>query len=297
MAPAVLTFDFDPVVKLGDNASVRLETLAVAVVLFLGLLLTAVIARRVAAANSRAGELGLRSDDLIFIVIGGVPGALLGGRLGYVLDHLPYYRDHPGTITDFSQGALSLTLAVPLAILTAAVIARLIGAPVGRWLHVAAVPLLAVVAAGAFVGVLGATGQGLPASLPWATAYAGDGPWGSLAPDVPSHPAQVYEGLLLTLAVIAVLVASRLGVGARGNGTALFLALGLWAAARFAIAFVWRDPIEIGPLRVDQVLSLLVLALALIGVVERSRAPVLTNGWAAGDLQPEPEPPDWDAVS
>lgn len=293
MTPAVLTFDFDPVVKLGETASVRVETLAVAVVLFLGLVLAAVAARRLPPLRgSPDGEPGLRSDDLVFIVIGGVPGALVGGRLGYVLDHLPYYRDHPGAITDFSQGALSLTLAVPFAILTGGVIARLIGAPVGRWLHVSALPLLGVLAAGAFVGVLGATGQGLPSKLPWATAYAGDGPWGSLAPDVPSHPAQVYEGLLLVVAGAVILLASRV---ARGNGVVLFLALGLWAAARFVVAFVWRDPVELGPLRVDQVLSLLVVALAVIGLAERSRAPGLADGW--GGTEREPEPAEYDAVS
>ncbi|HEY2916763.1 MAG TPA: prolipoprotein diacylglyceryl transferase family protein [Candidatus Limnocylindrales bacterium] len=286
MPVGVITFDFDPVVKLGDSASVRLETLALAVVLFLGLLLAAAVARRTPAPGSAEPAGTLRADDLVFIVIGAVPGALLGGRIGYVLDHLPYYRDNTGAITDFSQGALGLTVAVPLAILSGGIIARLIGAPVGRWLHATAVPLLAVLAMAKLSGVLGATGQGLPATLPWATAYAGPGPWGSLAPDVASHPSQVYEAVLIGLAIVGLIAAGRLGVLARGNGGALYLALGLWALARFVVAFTWRDPVAIGPLRIDQVLSLLVVALAAIGLVERSRAPILTEGWATGEAQP-----------
>ena len=41
------------------------------------------------------------------------------------------------------------------------------------------------------MGVLGATGQGLPSDLPLATAYLGPGPWGSLAAGIASQPSQV----------------------------------------------------------------------------------------------------------
>ena len=289
MSPAVLTFAFDPVVKLGDTASVRIETLALAVVLLAGLILAAIAGRRTPAAGPYVPAPGLRADDLIFIVIGAVPGALLGGRLGYVLDNLEFYRANPASITDFTQGALSLTLAVPFAILTGAVIARLIGAPLARWMHAAAIPMLVVLGAGKLVGVLGATGQGLPSDLPWATSYVGAGPWGSLAPDVPSQPAQVYEALLVAIAIVVLLLSTRLEIVARRNGAALFIALGLWAIARFSVAFTWRDAVELGPLRIDQVLSLLLLALALLGVVERSRATVEPDG-AAGVPLPAAEP-------
>ena len=140
MAVGVLTFAFDPVVKLGDSASVRIETIVIAIVLLAGLILAARIGQLTPAAGPYVPAPGLRADDLLFIAVGVVPGALLGGRLGYVLDHLDYYRSNPGVITDFSQGGLNLTLAVPLGILTGAIIARLIGAPVARWLHATAFP-------------------------------------------------------------------------------------------------------------------------------------------------------------
>src|SRR6185436_21100507 len=102
---------------------------------------------------------GLRVDDLVFGVVGAVPGAIVGGRLGAVLDHFDYYRTNAAAIVDPNQGGLTLTLAVPFGLLTGAVIARLLGAPVARWLHATALPLLFVLAAGKLVGVLGATGQ------------------------------------------------------------------------------------------------------------------------------------------
>jgi phosphatidylglycerol---prolipoprotein diacylglyceryl transferase len=272
--PAVITLSFDPVLKLTDTSSVRYETLALAAVLLVGLVMAAWIGRITPEVGPYVPGPGLRSDDLIFIVVGAVPGALIGGRLGYVLVHLDYYLHHTAAIVDPTQGGLELTVAVPLGILTGALIARLVGAPVTRWMHAIALPLLFVLAAGKLVGVLGANGQGSPTSLPWATAYIGPGPWDSLAADVPSHPAQVYEAVLGLITIIGLATASRLEFVARRDGAALFAALGLWALGRFVIAFTWRDPVTAGPLRVEQVLLLLVVAVAAAGLIERRRAPL-----------------------
>ncbi len=272
--PAVIELDFDPVLRLGDTASIRYETIALAIVLFIGLVLAARIGSGTPANVPYVPAPGLRIDDLVFCIVGAVPGAIVGGRLGAVLDHADYYMANPAAIVDPAQGGLTLTLAIPLGILSGAVIARLLGAPVGRWLHATALPLLFVLAAGKLVGVLGATGQGEPSALPWATAYTGPGPWGSLGAGIPSVPSQAYEAILVALAIVVLLAASRLDVVARRDGAAMFVALTAWAVARFLVAFTWRDAAILGPLRADQVLSLVVLAAALIGFVERARAPL-----------------------
>ena len=262
---AVLTLSFDPVVVLSDTASVRVETIALALVLFLGLV-----------AAVRMGRVGpqphLRIDDLVFMVVGAVPGAIVGGRLGYVLDHWSFYQANPGQVLDPAQGGLTLTLAVPFGMVTGAVIGRLLGAPIGRWMHALALPVLFVLGAGKLVGALGGSGQGAPSSLEWATAYAGPGPWGSLAADVPSHPAQVYEAIGVVLAIVVLWLASRASLISRADGAAMWAALGSWAIVRFVVAFSWRDPAAVGVLRVEQVLALVVGAVAVGGLVERTRA-------------------------
>lgn len=274
MPPAVLTFNFDPVLRLSDTASVRYETIGLAVVLFLGLLLAVRIGSQTPAVGPYVPAPGLRVDDLVFIVVGAVPGAILGGRIGYVLDHLDYYQANPSAILDPAQGGLSLTLAVPFGILTGGFIGRLLGAPVARWMHAVALPLLFVLGAGKLVGILGATGQGAASEFVWATSYLGPGPWGSLGADIPSHPAQVYEAVAAGVAVAALWFASRLEVIARRDGAALFAALGLWAVARIVVGFAWRDAPVLGPLRMEQVLAVGVLAIAIVGLVERARAPL-----------------------
>lgn len=282
-----LTITLNPVLRLSDTSSVRYETIGLAIVLLLGLLLAARIGSITPAVGPYVPAPGLRVDDLVFIVVGAIPGAILGGRLGYVLDHLAYYQANPAAITDPAQGGLTLTLAVPFGILTGALIARLLGAPVGRWMHALALPLLFVLAASKLVGVLGASGQGAPADLPWATAYLGPGPWGSLGADLPAHPSQVYEAIAIGLSIVGLWFLSHIDVVARRDGGALFAALGLWALARFLVAFTWRDPAVIGPLRMDQVLSLGVLLVAVVGLVERSRAPLRPLVKRQVDTDPE----------
>jgi len=289
VGPAVISFAFDPVLKLGDTASVRIETFALAVVLFVGIAMAARIGRLTPAVGPYVPAPTLRPDDLIFIIVGAVPGALIGGRLGYVAAHLDYYTANPSLILDPGKGGFELTLAVPFAILTGAIIARLVGAPVVRWMHAIAFPLLFVLAAGKLVGVLGANGQGSPIDLPWATAYTGPGPWDSLGADVPSHPAQLYEAGLVLVAIVLLVVVSRWEVIRRRDGAALFAAVGLWAIARFAVAFTWRDPVAVGPLRMEQALLVGLFVVCVIGLVERRRAPIITFEDAEVVDEDEPE--------
>jgi phosphatidylglycerol---prolipoprotein diacylglyceryl transferase len=271
--PGVIEITFDPVLRLSETASVRYETIAVAIVVFLGILLAARIASVTPAVVPYLPAPGLRIDDLAFLVIGAVPGAIVGGRLGYVLDHLDYYRANPDAIFDAASGGLSLTLAVPLGMLTSAVIARLLGAPVGRWMHAFALPLLFVLGMGKLVGVLGGTGQGAPSELEWATSYLGAGPWGSLAPEIPAHPSQAYEAILVAIAIVVMFVLSRFEPIARRDGAALFAAIALWAIGRILVGSTWRDPVVAGPLRMEQLLAVVVLSIGVVGFVERWRTP------------------------
>jgi prolipoprotein diacylglyceryltransferase len=275
-------FWFDPVVRLSDSASVRLETIALGIVLLIGLL----IAAR-GASTSRMP--GLRLDDLAFMVVGAVPGAIFGGRLGYVLDHFDYYRANPSAITDPGQGSLTLTLALPFGILTGSVVARLLGAPISRWLHALVPSLLFTLAAGKLIGILGGSGQGLPSDGQWATAYLGPGPWGSLAADVPSYPSQVYEAILVGLVMVAMALVTRIPFVRRGNGSAMFAALGLWAMARFVVAFTWRDAAIVGSLRMEQLLLIGVALVGLVGFVLRARSGYRVR--TTNDAQPAEDPP------
>ncbi len=258
MPPAVITFAFDPVVHVGDSG-IRMETLALAAIVFAALILGTLIGRVTPMAGPYVPAPTLHPSDLPFLILGVVPGAVLGGRLDYALIHLDYYAAHPAAILDPTQGALGLGLAVPGAILGGALIARLVDAPVDRWLHAAVLPMLFLLAAGKLAGVLSAAGQGAPSDLPWATAYLGDGPWSSLAAYLPSHPSQVYEAIGTLVILVVLGVALRAEAFTRRTGSVLFVGVALWALVRGIVILTWRDSGVLGPLRAEQLVLLVVI--------------------------------------
>jgi prolipoprotein diacylglyceryltransferase len=244
---AVIELDFDPILRLGGDVAIRWQTVALGAVIALALVLAAIIGRRSQ----------LRSDDLLYIAIGIVPGAIVGGRLGYAALHIDFYATDPGALLDPAKGSLELVGAVVGGLLSGGYIASLLEAPVGRWLEAATMPLLLGLGLGKLTLALGGAGQGSLSDLPWATAYTGPGPWASIAPDLPAHPAQVYEGLA-TL-VVGLVVAGMVGAGGpfrRRDGRVLAIALLLWAIVRGAVATTWRDAPMIGPIRTEQLLAI-----------------------------------------
>src|SRR5690242_18741922 len=112
---AVIAFDFDPYVRLGD-AAVRWETVGIAAALFVGLLI----------AGAAVRSAGMRVDDLLFVVLGVVPGAVIGGRLGYVLLHPAFFTASPMRILDPASGSLELTLGVVGGAITGTIVGGLI---------------------------------------------------------------------------------------------------------------------------------------------------------------------------
>jgi Prolipoprotein diacylglyceryl transferase len=314
--PDLIRFDFDPTAS-PFGLSIRLETLALCGVILLVLVLTALRAGRapvpdVATAavsrgspadprGSRASGGRLRRDDLILIGFGVVPGAVVGGRLSYVLVHLDYYLANPGAITDPGQGGLGLTLAVVLGVLSGLAVARLLSAPIERWLHVAGVPVLLGLGLGKLALLLGGAGQGSYSDSSVATSYVGAGPWGSLNPDIPALPSQAIEGILVLLAAaVVMLVPLLLRVRLRpwrsivrpgwsprrewsmlsGSG-GFATVIAVWIVARFAAAFTWRDAHILGPFNTEQIVLLVVLGLVVAALSVPADLRAVRKHWAA----------------
>jgi phosphatidylglycerol:prolipoprotein diacylglycerol transferase len=277
----VLSFDFDPLLRLGETVVVRWQTVAL-----VGILAAALIVAGLSARRS-----GLRADDLLFIAVATVPGAVVGGRLGYLLLHLDYYRAHSEAILDPAQGSLELLLGIVGGTLSGAYVVALLGAPIGRWLRAIALPLVFAIGAGKLAMALDGAGQGQPADLPWATAYLGPGPWGSLAPELPSHPSQAYEGIAV-LAILA-FVAVALAVEAiEGRDSRLFLgSLGAVAIARAGTSLTWRDTPILGSLNAGTLIALAIAIGCAVAwaAVDRRRAALLAGEAGRGVDWADPE--------
>jgi prolipoprotein diacylglyceryltransferase len=254
---AVIAFDFDPLLEIGQNLTIRWQTVALALTVAVCLAAAGVLARRH----------GLRTDDLLFIAVGAAPGAIIGGRIGYLLTVSDAFRDGPSTLLDPAVGGLELGLAAVGGLVTGSIVAAMLGAPVGRWAHVVAIPLLAALAAGKLTMVLGGSGQGRPFDGDWATAFLPPGPWISAAPAIPSHPAQVYEAIGTALVALLILMASSLDAFRTEDGRRLLAALAGWGVARALASLTWRDPAVVGSIPMGGLIAIAITVGAVAGLV------------------------------
>ncbi len=268
MPIAVVFFQFDPFAHLPGDLTVRWAVIALVAVIVASLVLAGILAR--------AG--GVRPDDVAFVAVGIVPGAVIGGRLGYFLVHSTYYGSAPERLLDPSIGGMDLGLAVVGGLVTGCYVASLLGAPLGRWLHLAAAPVLFALGAGKLTMVLAGAGQGVPSVTDPATAYLGPGPWGSLLPALPSVPSQALEGAA-TLSILAVLTVALMAGAFRGrDGRAFYVAIGLWAVARALVSTTWRDPVVAGGMNVAGLISVGIaigcaVAVVVLTIRNHGRAP------------------------
>jgi prolipoprotein diacylglyceryltransferase len=281
---AVIAFDFDPLLRLFDALVVRWQTIGLAAVIVATLVVAGLLARR----N------GLRADDLLYITVASVAGAVLAGRIGYGLIHLDVFGQDPLKLLDPSAGGLDLALGVVGGVVAGAYVAWLLGGSVHRWAHLAALPLLVAIGAGKLSMVLGGSGQGLPVDLDTATAYLGPGPWGSLAPALPSHPAQAYEGIATLGWTVVLVVVLAVAANRWRDGRALPLAIAGWALLRVVVSTTWRDPPLVGPLGAAGLLTAVVgVGAAAVFVALVARAWIdQRGGGRTGPGEPEPEWPD-----
>lgn len=219
----------------------------------------------------------LRLDDMLLTICGVVPGAVVMGRVFHGLDYWSYYASQPAKLLDPSVGSLSLLGAVVGGLMTGSYVARMIDAPVRRWADAAAVPFLLALGLGKLAQLLGGSGQGLPFDGSWAVAFTGAGPWVSTNPQMPSHPAQVYEGLWMLAGIPIVLLLAgrrydplrvhRLVAWADRSARegALFAGtLGWFLLGRLLIGYTWRDEPIVGGLNVEQTLALISMMLVLL---------------------------------
>jgi prolipoprotein diacylglyceryltransferase len=222
-----------------------------------------------------------------------VPGAVLGGRIGDALAHPEAYAALPSTLLDPSIGGLELGLGVAGGVATATYVGVLLGAPVARWARLLAGPVLLAIGAGKLTMALGGSGQGLPLDAAWATAYLGPGPWGSAAPDLPSHPSQLYEGIgTLVLGVVTLaLVSGTAWAVPRRDGRVLLYALAAWAVLRAVVSLSWRDAPILGPLPAAGLLAAAIAlgAVATLAAIVAWRSTRGTRTRRAEPSWPEPE--------
>lgn len=153
---------------------------------------------RLRALDPRRGWTPAMVDDLVFYV---ALGAVLGGRLGYILFYgLPQYASSPLDALKVWQGGMSFHGGLIGALLAA----WLLGRRRGRGFFQVTDFMAPLVPPGLLAGRIGnfinAELWGAPTDLPWGVVFPGEAAGG-----VPRHPSQLYEAFLEGLVLFGVL--------------------------------------------------------------------------------------------
>ena len=144
---------------------------------------------------------GLDVKDVDDMLLYGVLGVILGGRLGYVLFYKPgYYLDHPAEILQIWTGGMSFHGGFLGVLLAIALFCKLRGR---RWLATTdfIAPLVPLgLAAGRIGNFINGELPGRPTTVPW-------GMWFPQADPSPvyRHPSQLYQAALEGVALFVVL--------------------------------------------------------------------------------------------
>jgi phosphatidylglycerol:prolipoprotein diacylglycerol transferase len=221
----------------------------------------------------------LSYDTIFTAAVVGIPSGLIISRLLHVIDRWGYYVHNPGQII----GAGGLTA-----------YGAILGAALGIWVYskfskinfgyFADTIAPAVVLAQAVIGRVGCTINGCcygtEASLPWAIVYTHPDSFAPLG--IATHPTTVYE-IIFGLILFGTLLGLRGRL--KPDGSLFLVYLSLYAIWRLGIDFLRTGTPFLLGLHQAQVISLLVLAIAVPMLAYRTR-------WVKRQATPESEEAD-----
>jgi phosphatidylglycerol:prolipoprotein diacylglycerol transferase len=237
-----------------------------------GLLMASAMGLGLWLAYRDARRRGMDGDSLLRCAEVALIGALVGARLYYVAFNLDYYLRQPWKIVAVWEGGLAIHGGLIGGLLVGALYAWRRALPLRRYLDVVAPSLALGQAIGRWGNFFNEEAFGTPTDLPWKLYISpGQRPL-AYASTEHFHPAFLYESLwdLGTFVLLRWALRDRLD---RAPG-ALFLAyLGIYSVGRFMTEAIRTDPLMLGPIRVAQLVSVLCVALALVGIPLLLRRP------------------------
>ena len=226
-----------------------------------GLILVAAAAIAVWLTRREAHRRGFQDDAVVDAVWWVAIAALIGGRALFVVQNeLPTLADHPAHALMVWMGGLSFYGGLIGGLLALLVFARRRALPLLATLDVAAPGAVIGQAIGHIGCLIGGDSYGIPTSLPWAVIYRSPN---AMAPlDVPLHPTQAYEAILLAILFVGLWLGRR-RLASLGDGVVASAYLFGLAVIRFGLFFLRDEPSVAFGLRTAQLLGLGIAGLAV----------------------------------
>ena len=214
-------------------------------------------------SQRRAPKYGIDPERVLDVVLWAIPLGVVGARAYYVIFEWSRYKDDFMQVFNMRAGGLAIHGGLIVGILTAFIITRRWGQTIWRWMDIFSPGIALGQAIGRWGNYFNSEAHGGPTTLPWAI-YAD----GELV-----HPTFLYESLWCLLLCLFLLWFDA--KGKKKFEGQIFLLYGiLYSVERFFVEALRTDSLYIGPLRQAQMISIGVIAAALIAWYFLSRRPM-----------------------
>ncbi len=189
---------------------------------------------------ARRWKLELSSDDALNVVTGICLGAVVGGRLGYVLFYGGgYYLSHPMSIFAVNEGGMSFHGGLVGAIIGGTICCRLCKVSVLTMCDLGMCAAPVGLFCGRCANFINGELWGKETDLPWGVMFPSGG-------NVYRHPSQLYEAILEGLVMFLILWALARKVPPRPQGTFTGVFLVWYGVCRILVEFVRVPDAQLG---------------------------------------------------
>ena len=210
--------------------------------------------------NRIANDYDLTSDNLLDIVIFGLPSAIICARIYYVIFEWNSYKDNLLEIFKIWEGGIAIYGAIIGAVISTVIYCRLKKINILNALDIGAFGLLIGQIFGRWGNFVNAEAYGAPTTLPWRMELVDLG--------ICVHPTFLYESLW-NLGVFVLLVLARKKTTFKGETFLSYITL--YGLGRSWIEGLRTDSLYIGNLRVSQLVALMCVIIGIILIIKNKK--------------------------
>ena len=252
-SPGPILFEVGPI-------TIRWYGLLIASAVLIGVSLSQYLAKR------RGVEPELLADLAIWLIVAAIPCA----RIYYVLFQWQEYAQRPEDIIAIWKGGIAIHGAIIGGTIATIIFARLNRVSLWQLIDLVVPSLALGQAIGRWGNFFNSEAFGRPTDLPWKLFI----PPGNRPPEYLSydyfHPTFLYESLwniLVFVILISLFVWSLKQQERYKVGTMAFTYFIVYSLGRFWIEGLRTDSLMLGPLRIAQVISLVIISLGVLGLI------------------------------
>lgn len=221
-------------------------------VMWYGILISIGVVIGTILALKEAKKLGIDEDAMIDLLLYAIPIALVGARAYYVIFSWDYYKNNLIKIFHFRGGGLAIHGAIIAATIVAVIFTRKKKLDFWKIADACAPSLILGQAIGRWGNYINQEAYGTPTDLPW----------GIIIDGVKVHPTFLYESIGSFIIFVFLLWYRR--NRAKVSGEVFLLYLTLYSVIRFLVEGLRTDSLMLGPIRVAQLISILIIFIAII---------------------------------